>query len=439
MASPAHVEPFRPFQTMAVGLAVISPTSSVFAILVPVAITLGPGTLVSYALASLVGGLVAFTYVTTATQAHEAPGEPHWVARALGPPWGSGMAVLTVTSLVVVCALLLQALGAVVGAEGWWHLVALGIAITSAATFGVRRTVWLIVLGLAVELTSLGVVTGEALSSSDTNAIAAHISSAAVGFGGAQLAAVPAVLFAINGYGQAAYLVGDSGDRGARVSRVVFGTYVLAVLAEGIPLAVISLSLPPGSDAVGDFPLLTLLDDMRVAPAALTAVHVGIGFALANALLSTLHFGARLLAPIQTTRPGRSPSTRSPRSLVADSPATRRRTLVLGAAMVLFAALSPESLTIGAGQSLVVVYLFVAAAAVRVATTPWRRVLAAALATVMALLLARGGLTDPAQVAAALGVFTIGLTWNVRLRSTCRRRASPCRPSPWSPSRGPRR
>ena len=225
---------------------------------------------------------------------------------------------------------------------------------------------------------------------------------------GAWLAAVPTMLFALNGFGQAAYLVGDGHDRTRRVRLVVFGTFLLAVLVEGIPLAVLSLTAPPGTPFSGDFPLLGVLHAMDVAPYVVTLVRVGIVFALANALLATLHLGGRLLLPLTLPRRAR-PVTPRPPTAISDSAAVRRRTLLLGTAMVLVAALPPATLTIGAGQSIVGVNAFVAAAAARVATSPARRAVAVVQVVLMAVLLGWGLTKQPAQVASTLAALTLGV------------------------------
>lgn len=394
----AHEEPFSRRHAVLLGLAAVSPASSVFAILVPVLVVLGPATIASFGLAVGLGSLVAFTYVTAAESVTSAPGEPHWVARVLGPACGSGVAALTVTSLALVCAILLQALSELLGGTGWPHAALAGSGVVAAALLGVRRTLWLIVVGLVVETASLVVIVGEALRSGELHAAGHELLHAPAGLGLAPLAAVPTFLFALNGYGQAAYLVGDAPDRARRVRRVVFATFLLAVLLQGVPVLVLSLSLPPGLDRENDFPLLTLLAGMHVGSSAIAQVHLGIGFALANALLAILHFGGRLMTPLEPT-PG----------AVDDSASMRRRTLALGAAMVLLSALPSSALTLGVGQNLVLLYLMVAAAAFQAFRTIRRRAVAAAQVTLMFLLLLRGAATEGRQIAVTASVFIAGL------------------------------
>ncbi|GAA1950959.1 hypothetical protein GCM10009798_07860 [Nocardioides panacihumi] len=398
-AGPRHPR-LRAFHVVAFGLAAVSPASSVFAILAPVAVTGGAAARPVLAIAVCVAALVAFAYAVASTGVPHGTGEPDWVAHVFGAVPAAGTFTLTYSTIVLAAALMLRALAEVVGADGGRLFLVGGAALALACT-GVRRSMPVVLAFLALEVAALAVTTLVLLGGDlPTAAAAPPVSSP--GASTASLAALPIILLAFNGYGQTAYLRADYVGGPRRFARIIYATLVLTVVVEGVPVVALA-SRRAGAGLGGDFPLLEVLAAHGAGDRVLLTVQVGLGAALANASITLFQLGGRLRPPDRT---------RARRPTADVWPGRRTHvvgTAVAGCASICLATISPTLLVTSTGAALIVIYAAVACVALSLARTVRARLTSGALVLLTIALLVQVARTEPWQAASSVAFVAVGV------------------------------
>ncbi|MGE0168963.1 APC family permease [Nocardioides sp.] len=414
--------PPRARHAVVLGLAAVSPASSVFVALVPVAAALGAASVPAFLLTIPVAVLVAMSYARVSANIPVNGGESAWATKALGPVAAAGVFVLAMTTLSLVLALFLEAAASLVlpTAPRAPAIALVGAALTLVAGAGLRLAVWLSLLCLALEVAVLGAVTLQTLRLPGPGDLAGVVRSCAhTGVDQTSLATlltVPVVLFALNGYGQTAYVVEEVVDGARRTATIIYTTLALTIVLEGVPLAVLGCATTVGRLTLSsDQPLLDLLEATAHAKWQAESIRWAIAVALLNAILAVLIYGSRMLAAFAA---GRQRSIALRRSSRADRPGeSRRATAVVGAAVVLIAITTPTSALITAtGSSLLFIYSAVAACAIAISTrarpgSASSQVAPVLLLATMGVMITHALVTDPVSVGVALVLLATGSTW----------------------------
>lgn len=389
----------RAFHVVAFGLAAVSPASSVFAILAPVAVAGGPAARPALAVAVCVGAMIAFVYAVAAAGVPDGTGEPDWVAHTLGAVPAAGIFTLTYSTIALAAALMLRALAELVG--GGLFLVG-GAALAIACT-GVRRSMTVVLAFLALEVGALAVTTIVLLGGTPTAAAAPPAPGA--GTTTATLAALPIILLALNGYGQTTYLRADYVGGPRRFGRIIYATLVVTVVVEGVPFLALAASPQIGAGRQGAFPLLQVLAAHGAGDRVLLTVQLGLGAALANALITLFQLGGRLRPPdrARARRTVSGPHDRPGRrtSLIG--------TAVAGTASICLAALPPALLVTATGAALIVIYTAVACVALTLARTVTSRLACVALLLLTVALLVQDAWAEPLQAASSAAFVAVGV------------------------------
>ncbi|CUR55816.1 membrane hypothetical protein [metagenome] len=407
------------------GLAGVSPASSVFVAVVPVVVVLGGASILVLLTATLIAMLVAATYAAVCTRIPVGGGEPGWVSRLFGPRWGSAVFVLSLTTLTLVLALFLGAAVSLapIDLPGGLALLLVGGALTLLASLTLQVAVWLSLVCLALEVAVIAMVSLEAIILAGRSGLGSALGSCVSG--GVQhlsydaLVAVPVILFALNGYGQSTYLVEEVRDGGRRVRRVVFSVLALTLVLEGVPLVALGCAAADDALSPADDQLVVRLLEVTTHEAWLVeSVRWAIVVALLNAILALVIFGSRLLGSFATHRVGHGATRdgRHPFARKEGSPTPPRSAgLVLGAAMVAVAVLVPDALLITAtGSSLSLIYASVAFCGLRMARAGSPRLLSREalspllLLGILSVMTGQGLATDPVSVMTAVALLGLG-------------------------------
>ncbi len=99
----------RRAHAVALGLAGVSPASSVFVVIVPVTVALSTTSITAFLLTLPVAVLVAMTYAAVGSRIPVNGGESAWASGAGGPVYGAAILALTLTTLSFILALFLAA------------------------------------------------------------------------------------------------------------------------------------------------------------------------------------------------------------------------------------------------------------------------------------------------------------------------------------------
>ena len=406
---------------VALGLAGVSPASSVFVVIAPVTVALGPTSITAFLLTLPVAVLVAMTYAAVGSRIPVNGGEPAWATNALGPGFGAALLALTLTTLTLILALFLSASAslALPRVPAVTAIVLIGGAVTVLACAELRVTVWVAVSCLVLEVLAIAAVTVHAWSVRDASPAGytgpSCVRHALEDTSHLTLLAVPVLLFALNGYGQTAYIVEEVADGARRVGLIIGATLVATVVLEGVPLVAMACTSAvfASSESAGES-LIDALTASSRSPWLGETVRWAIVVALLNAVLALLIFGSRMLAYANgrggvNTSGGLGP--------LEHRPAARpRATVAVGVAMICVAVTVPaEPLVTATGSSLLFSYASVAVCALVTANAgpPRRcgRAIPAILIAVLGSMVGNALMSDPLSVLAATGLLVFGAVW----------------------------
>ena len=241
-----HRGALRPVNVLAIAIAAISPTTSVFLVYGAGLASAGTGVIWAFLIGAVIALAMAYCYAEVGGVFPSAGGAYTIVRRALGPVWGGVATVMFLLLGIVVTASILVAsatyLVQLTGANLPVNWVAFGmmVLVTALSVEKISPTSWVTGLMLVIELTVIIIFTVFCFAhvSLGSNPFthpslpASHGSGLiAVGAAGMISAIVPA-LFAFNGYDWPLYFAEES--RGARRSlpRAVMVAALVSVVVE---------------------------------------------------------------------------------------------------------------------------------------------------------------------------------------------------------------
>lgn len=257
----------KPINVLAIAVAAISPTTSVFLVYGAGLASAGTGVIWAFIIAGLIATGMALSYAEVGSLFPSAGGAYTIVRRALGPVWGGLTNVLFLVLGVVVTASILVAaasyLSSLVPALPInWTAFAMMAIVTLLSLERISPTSWVTAAMLVLELAVILIFTAftfahhslhgnplvhPVLATGHGNALAL------VGMGGLLVAVVPA-LFAYNGYDWPLYFAEESSNAKRALPRAVILAAVIAIVVElaavvGATLAIKNLGAVTASSA----------------------------------------------------------------------------------------------------------------------------------------------------------------------------------------------
>ncbi|UGT41626.1 APC family permease [Nocardia yamanashiensis] len=365
-------------ENILITLSAVTPASSVFIIVPAILLAVGGASVLTLALAAVVSVFVGLCYAELAAAYPITGGEYTWAARLLGRPTGFALFLLTLVNGVLIIAVIALGTGdylsvAIPSLSGEWVGVGVIAVTTVVATLNIKTNAWVTGIFLCVEVSAIVVLIalgfghlerGPETFFQPRTAGADGLESV----GMATLASmIPVALFAYNGYGAAVYYAEETKQASRTIGRVIMICLAATVAIEMLPLAAVVLGAPGLSELLhSDAPLNYFLTE-RGGSAVNTAVSVGIAIAIVNAVIAIILQISRLVFASARDRSWPDPVDRALGSVHPRLRTPVIATLVVGALAAVAAALLPlRLLIIATGAGLVLVYLVVALAALRI-------------------------------------------------------------------------
>ncbi len=273
----------RPWTVLAIAVAAISPTTSVFLVYGDGLGLAGTGVVWAFVVGGVIALSMALCYAEVGSVFPSAGGTYTIVRRALGPVWGGAVNVLfLVLGVTATSSILLAAatyLAQLVPGDPPVNWVALGMmgVVTALSLARVSPTGWVTAAMLALELTVILVFTAFCLAhgswsrSPFTDPVAAVPTSGAlhaVGVGAILAATVPA-LFAFNGYDWPLYFAEETRAARRAVPRAVLLAAGIAVVVEVTAVIAATYAIDDlRSTSASSSPLTTIADRVLGATGA---------------------------------------------------------------------------------------------------------------------------------------------------------------------------
>ncbi|MHB1536871.1 MAG: APC family permease [Acidimicrobiales bacterium] len=245
----------RPFAVLAIAVAAISPTTSVFLVYGGDLAIAGTGIVWAFLIGAVIAVSMAFCYAEVGSVFPSAGGTYTVVRRALGPAWGGVVNILfLVLGLTATSAILLAAatyLSSLVhgGLPANWVAFAMMVVVTALSLGRIAPTGWVTTFILVLELSVILVFIGFSFANPSLGsnpfthpvlATPSHGLFPAVG-AAAMLAAVVPALFAFNGYDWPLYFAEETRSARRTLPRAVLVAAAVSVIVE--VLAVIAATL----------------------------------------------------------------------------------------------------------------------------------------------------------------------------------------------------
>lgn len=266
----------KPFGVLAIAIAAISPTTSVFLVYGAGLATAGTGVIWAFIIGGIIALSMAFSYAEVGSVFLSAGGAYTIVRRALGPIWGGVANILFLVLGVVATASILVAAASYLSSllpslPVNWTAFAMMIVVTLLSLERISPTSWVASAMLGIELIVIfaftifafahvslhgNPITHPILATGHGNALEA------VGIGGMLAGVVPA-LFAFNGYDWPLYFAEESTNARRALPRAV-------MLAAGISILVELAAVIAATFAIRDLPAVTA----SAAPLSLIAEQV---------------------------------------------------------------------------------------------------------------------------------------------------------------------
>lgn len=369
LPSPGLHRGLTAFDAVMITLSAISPASSVFIILPGVIALAGSGALLSLSLAAIIGLCMALVYAELSSAIPHAGAEYVMIGRMLGRAAGFITFTMVAISIVLIIAVIALGIGTylavlIPGLNGQWAAV---VAIMLAATVGIlniRTNAWITGLFLAIEMIAvvLLVVFGfvnpqrsltELFTSPQMADATGALTSAPYG---AAFAAIAVALFALNGYGGAAYFAEETKDPKKTMAKVIIWALVVTALCEILPLAAVLVGAPDLAMLLTSPQKIEYFIDSTAGHSWTIGISLAIALAIFNAVIAIVLQTGRLLYASGRDRLWASPISNA-LSLVHPRWNTPWFATLLAGALGAAACFVPfEVLLVVSGTSLVAIY-----------------------------------------------------------------------------------
>lgn len=296
------------FDAVMITLSAISPASSVFIILPGVIALAGSGALLSLVLAAIIGLCMALVYAELSSAIPHAGAEYVMIGRVLGRAWGFITFTMVAISIVLIIAVIALGIGTYLGVlfpglNGQWSAVAAILVAAGVGMFNIRTNAWITGLFLAVEMIAVLLLVGfgflrpqrslgEIFTAPQMVDAAGALTAAPYG---AALAAVAVALFALNGYGGAAYFAEETRDPRSTMAKVIIWALLITALCEILPLAAVLVGAPDMQALLSAPQKIEYFIDSTAGHGWTVGISLAIALAIFNAVIAIVLQTARLL------------------------------------------------------------------------------------------------------------------------------------------------
>ena len=296
------------FDAVMITLSAISPASSVFIILPGVIAMAGSGALLSLVLASVIGLCMALVYAELSSAIPHAGAEYVMIGRVLGRMWGFITFTMVAISIVLIIAVIALGIGTylavlIPGLNGQWAAVVAILLAAGVGILNIRTNAWITGLFLAVEMIAVLLLVvfgfinpqrsiGELLSAPQMVDATGALTAAPFG---AALAAVAVALFALNGYGGAAYFAEETKDPRKTMAKVIIGALIVTALCETLPLAAVLVGAPDLNKLLTSPQKIEYFIDSTAGHGWTVGISLAIALAIFNAVIAIVLQTGRLL------------------------------------------------------------------------------------------------------------------------------------------------
>ncbi|WP_051855909.1 APC family permease [Streptomyces sp. NRRL B-1347] len=329
--------------------------AGIFAVLGPAADAAGSGLLIALAVAAVVAYCNAMASARLAARHPESGGTYVYGRERLGEFWGHLAGWAFVVGKTASCAAMALTVGAYVW-PGQAHAVAVTavVALTAVNYLGVRKSLWLTRVIVAVVLAVLVLVVVVCLGSAEADAGRVDVGLSGGGFGGV-LQAAGLLFFAFAGYARVATLGEEVRDPGRTIPRAVPLSLGIALAVYACVAVAVLAVLGPGGLAEASAPLA---DAVRAAgaPGLVPVVRAGAAVAAVGSLLA-------LILGVSRTTLAMARDRHLPGALAAVHPrfqVPHRAELAVGAVVALLAATVDVRDAVGFSSFGVLVYYAIA-------------------------------------------------------------------------------
>ncbi|MDA3643960.1 APC family permease [Saccharopolyspora indica] len=363
-------------ENILITLSAVTPASSVFIIVPSVIQGVAGASAVAFAIAAVVGVVVALCYAELSSAFPITGGEYAFVARTVGKATGFALYLLTIVAGILILGVIAGGTGKYLGVvwsalDGHWVGVVVIIATGLIAVLGIRTNAWVTGVFLVLELLALAVLAVLGFVNV-TQPVSMLWTAQTAGPGGTLTAASAGLvvsytaiaIFAYNGYGTAVYYAEETRQATRTIGRAILWSLAITVLAELVPLVAVLLGTPSMPGLVAAESPMNYFLLARGGTALNTIVSLGIAIAVINAVIAImLQLGRSLYSAARD----RSWPDAINRPLAWIHPRLRTpvvATLTVATLGALAYALLPfEVLLLGSGASLVITYVMVGLAA----------------------------------------------------------------------------
>ena len=363
-------------ENMLITLSSVTPASSVFIIIPAVINGVGGASALAFAIAALVGVMVALCYAELSSAFPITGGEYAFVARTLGKPVGFALFVLSLVSGVFILGVIASGTGTYLGVvwgslSGEWVGIAVIVVTAVVGCFQIRTNAWVTGVFLLIELAALIVlavlgfvhVTQPVSTLWHARTLGHHGVLVSAG-SGLVVSYTATALFAYNGYGTAVYYAEETKQATRTIGRAILWSLAITVAAEFIPLVAVLLGTPSLRGLVGAGNPMSWFLQARGGSVINDVVSIGIAIAIINAVLAIVLQMGRL---VYSSARDRSWPDWLNRPLASVHPRLRTpatATLLMGVVGALLLWLVPFSVLLTAtAASLLITYALVALAA----------------------------------------------------------------------------
>jgi amino acid transporter len=294
-------------ENVLITLSSVTPASSVFIILPSVIAAVGGASATVFAIAALIGILVAFSYAELSSAFPITGGEYAFVARTLGKSWGFGLFLLSLVSGICIIGVIAFGAGAYLGSV--WPVMAsswtgVGVILVSGliGCLQIRTNAWVTGVFLAIELSALAVLTVLGFAHTHRSVSTLWHATSVTSTGtlttaslGIIVAMVAVALFSYNGYGTAVYYAEETKQATKTIGKAIMWSLAITVAAELVPLVAVLLGAPSMEKLQSSSSPMNYFLLSRSGTTLNNIVSIAIAVAIINAVLAIVLQIARLL------------------------------------------------------------------------------------------------------------------------------------------------
>ncbi|MEW9572582.1 APC family permease [Rhodanobacter sp. Si-c] len=363
-------------ENILITLSGVTPASSVF-IIAPAAISgIGGAAAVAFAIAALIGMVIAFCYAELSSSFPIAGGDYTIIARTLGKPYGLAFLFLSMACTICILGVVASGVGTYLGVvwkgmDSPWTGIVVILATAVVACFNIKANAWVTGIFLFLEVAALAVlaVLGFVHATQPVSVLWHATTMGPHGIlvgasAGLVVSFTATALFAYNGYNSAVYYAEETKRARTTIGRAILWSLAITVAAEFIPVIAVLLGTPSMSGLLGAADPMSYFLRARGGCVVNEIVSIGVAIAVINALLANIILIGRLF--YSSARDRTWPDWIN-RPLASVHPKLRTpvaATLVVGVAGALCVWLLPFNvLLIVSGAYLLVQYLLVGLAA----------------------------------------------------------------------------